>query len=111
VIHYLAGITVQEQALSCLRGLLTELDRNHPIRLRVASACHDWLADDQGAILSQQVDLCAHALPEVERLARELLEKMQATGHPFVLGSECDVLSVPGSEREIMAKVEAFMKA
>ena len=46
---------------------------------------------------------------EVERLARELLEKMQATGHPFILGSECDVLSVPGSEREIMAKVEAFM--
>ena len=48
---------------------------------------------------------------EVERLARELLEKKRATDHPFVLGSECDVLSVPGSEREIMAKVEAFMKA
>ncbi|MCX6875136.1 MAG: hypothetical protein NTW21_15200 [Verrucomicrobia bacterium] len=47
---------------------------------------------------------------EVERLARELLEKMRATGHPFILGSECDVLSVPGSEREIMAKVEAFLK-
>jgi uroporphyrinogen-III decarboxylase len=47
---------------------------------------------------------------EVERLARELLEKMRATGHPFILGSECDVLSVPGSEQAIMAKVEAFMK-
>jgi uroporphyrinogen-III decarboxylase len=47
---------------------------------------------------------------EVERLARELLEKMRATGHPFILGSECDVLSVPGSEAAIMAKVEAFMK-
>lgn len=47
---------------------------------------------------------------EVERLARQLLEKMRATGHPFVLGSECDVLSVPGSEQAIMAKVEAFMK-
>ncbi|MEI7909202.1 MAG: uroporphyrinogen decarboxylase family protein [Verrucomicrobiota bacterium] len=50
------------------------------------------------------------SVADVERLARELLDKMHATGHPFILGSECDVLSVPGSEREIMAKVEAFMK-
>ena len=49
-------------------------------------------------------------VPEVERIARELLEKMEASGHPFILGSECDVLSVPGSEREILAKVDAFMK-
>ena len=47
---------------------------------------------------------------EVERLSRNLLEKMREAGHPFILGSECDVLSVPGSEREIMSKVEAFMR-
>jgi uroporphyrinogen-III decarboxylase len=47
---------------------------------------------------------------EVERLSRNLLVKMRETGHPFILGSECDVLSVPGSEREILAKVDAFMK-
>lgn len=47
---------------------------------------------------------------EVERMASTLVEKMRATGHPFILGSECDVLSVPGSEREILSKVEAFMK-
>ncbi|MFA7345046.1 MAG: uroporphyrinogen decarboxylase family protein [Terrimicrobiaceae bacterium] len=46
---------------------------------------------------------------DVERLALELLEKMRATGHPFILGSECDVLSVPGSEKEILSKVDAFM--
>ena len=46
---------------------------------------------------------------EVERLSRELLDQMRAAGHPFILGSECDVLSVPGSEREILAKVDAFM--
>jgi len=46
---------------------------------------------------------------EVERIARELLENMQAIGHPFILGSECDVLSVPGRESEILAKVDAFM--
>ncbi len=46
----------------------------------------------------------------VESLSRELVEKMRAAGHPFILGSECDVLSVPGSEQEILAKVDAFMK-
>jgi uroporphyrinogen-III decarboxylase len=48
---------------------------------------------------------------EVERLSKNLLEKMHATGHPFILGSECDVLSVPGHEVEIIAKVDAFMKS
>jgi len=48
-------------------------------------------------------------IAEVERLAQELIEKMRAAGHPFILGTECDVLSVPGSEREILGKVEAFM--
>ena len=46
----------------------------------------------------------------VESLSRELVEKMRAAGHPFILGSECDVLSVPGSEEEILSKVDAFMK-
>jgi len=46
---------------------------------------------------------------DVETLSRELLEKMRAAAHPFILGSECDVLSVPGSEEEILAKVDAFM--
>ena len=46
---------------------------------------------------------------DVELLSRELLEKMRVAGHPFILGSECDVLSVPGSEREILSKVDAFM--
>lgn len=40
---------------------------------------------------------------------RELLTRMRATGHPFILGSECDVLSVPGCEQKIQDKVAAFM--
>ena len=47
---------------------------------------------------------------DVESLSVELLNKMRETGHPFILGSECDVLSVPGSEHEILSKVDAFMK-
>ena len=49
------------------------------------------------------------ALAQVEETARVLLEKMEATGHPFILGSECDVLSVPGAERTIREKVKAFL--
>ena len=47
---------------------------------------------------------------DVRRMAGEIAEKLSATGHPFILGSECDVLSVPGKEAEIMAKVEAFLR-
>ncbi len=47
---------------------------------------------------------------EVERLSGELLERMDACGHPFILGSECDSLHVPGSEGETLAKIDAFMK-
>ena len=47
---------------------------------------------------------------EVERMSTELLSKMQEAKHPFILGSECDVLSVPGSELEIVGKVDAFMR-
>jgi len=47
---------------------------------------------------------------EVERMANELVGKMRLANHPFILGSECDVLSVPGSEREIAGKVDAFMQ-
>jgi len=36
---------------------------------------------------------------------------MRAVDHPFILGSECDVLSVPGQERTILEKVEAFLQA
>jgi hypothetical protein len=47
---------------------------------------------------------------DVRRLAADLIQRMRATGHPFILGSECDVLSVPGAEATIKAKVEAFLK-
>ncbi|MDD5349331.1 MAG: uroporphyrinogen decarboxylase family protein [Chthoniobacteraceae bacterium] len=46
---------------------------------------------------------------DVKRLSDELTCRMQATGHPFILGSECDVLSVPGAQETIKAKVEAFL--
>lgn len=47
----------------------------------------------------------------VSAMAGELVLKMRETGHPFILGSECDVLSVSGSEDRIKAKVAAFLTA
>ncbi len=46
----------------------------------------------------------------VRELSRNLAQRMGETGHPFILGSECDVLSVPGREETILAKVEAFLE-
>ncbi|MFA5689719.1 MAG: uroporphyrinogen decarboxylase family protein [Kiritimatiellales bacterium] len=48
---------------------------------------------------------------EVKRLTLELEEKMKATGHPFILGTECDVLSVPCREKVINSKINAMMNA
>ena len=46
----------------------------------------------------------------VEQLACELIRRMKATGHPVILGSECDILNVPGYEKPIREKVEAFVR-
>lgn len=43
--------------------------------------------------------------------SRKLLAAMRATGHPFILASECDVLCVPGCEEIIMRKVLALVDA
>lgn len=48
---------------------------------------------------------------EVRRLTRELVERMRATGHPFILGSECDVLHVPEAAATIRRKVEVMLEA
>jgi hypothetical protein len=47
---------------------------------------------------------------QVERQACELLHRMGQVGHPFILGSECDVLNVPGSTEVIRGKVDAFVR-
>jgi uroporphyrinogen-III decarboxylase len=47
----------------------------------------------------------------VRAQAQHLLQEMKAAGHPFILGSECDVLSVAESRGTIQAKVEALMGA
>jgi len=50
------------------------------------------------------------SLADVRRLKNELVVKMHETKHPFILGSECDVLSVPGHEKTIHEKVGEFLR-
>lgn len=50
------------------------------------------------------------SVDQVAAMASELNEKMRVSGHPFILGSECDVLSVIGAEEIIRAKVDAFLR-
>ncbi|MEI8094286.1 MAG: uroporphyrinogen decarboxylase family protein [Spirochaetales bacterium] len=47
-------------------------------------------------------------LSGIPDLVCEIESKLKASGHPFIIGSECDVLSMPGYEKTIMAKVMAF---
>ena len=47
----------------------------------------------------------------VKSMTRELISKMKEVGHPFIMGSECDVLCVHGKEDIIESKVKAMMEA
>jgi uroporphyrinogen-III decarboxylase len=53
----------------------------------------------------------AMPLDRVISMTRELIGRMKATGHPHILGSECDVLHVPEAAQTIRRKVEAMMEA
>ena len=48
-------------------------------------------------------------LERVREMTRDLLARMRAAGRPFILGSECDVLHVPGAAATIRRKVEAML--
>ena len=47
-------------------------------------------------------------LDGVAAMVVEIEEKLRASGHPFIIGSECDVLSMPGYEGKILEKVKAM---
>jgi hypothetical protein len=48
-------------------------------------------------------------LERVREMTRELVTRMRETGHPFILGSECDVLHVPDAGETIRRKVDAML--
>jgi len=46
---------------------------------------------------------------QVIEMSKDLVGKMKLAGHPFILGSECDILSVPEAAKTIREKVDAFV--
>jgi uroporphyrinogen-III decarboxylase len=47
---------------------------------------------------------------KVASLTQELIARMRETGHPHILGSECDVLYVPEAAAAIRRKVDVMLK-
>ncbi len=47
-------------------------------------------------------------LDSIPRMVREIEDRLGPTAHPFIVGSECDILAMPGYEETIKRKVEAF---
>lgn len=95
-------------------------ERIHPEVLSLGSSRKLW---EDAALVPEDVVLFGN-LPtksyysdsempvgKVTALAEELAGRMRATGHPFILASECDVLHVPESAETIRRKVDAVFRA
>ncbi|MGD8452619.1 MAG: hypothetical protein PVJ57_12440 [Phycisphaerae bacterium] len=84
-----------------------------PVILSLGSSRRLW---EDAVLVPQDVVLFGN-LPsrkffsDDEITAAELTARMQAAGHPFILGSECDILSVRGAHDVILRKVEAMLDA
>jgi hypothetical protein len=107
-------------------GELTDLmveafaQRLHPIMLSLGSSRRLW---EDARLTPKDVVLYGNlptksfysdsAMPttEVIRCTEELTGRMKVTGHPYILGSECDVLFVPEAQEPIRTKVGAMMAA
>jgi hypothetical protein len=103
--------------------LLTDMVRQFAIELRPAmislgSSRKLW---EDAAVVPPDIVLFGNlptktfysdaAMPDalVENLTQELMARMAETGHPYILGSECDVLYVPDVAVQIRRKVELML--
>jgi hypothetical protein len=92
--------------------------RVHPAVLSLGSSRRLW---EDAAVVPPDVVLFGNLptkhfysdetlpLDAVRARTRELVVKMRATGHPFILGSECDVLHVEEAAATIRRKVLAML--
>lgn len=90
----------------------------HPVILSLGSSRRLW---EDAAVVPDDVVLYGNlptrlfysdtAMPEAEvrRQTGELLQQMADCGHPHILGSECDVLHVPGASDTIHRKVNLML--
>lgn len=94
--------------------------RVHPVMLSLGSSRKLW---EDAARVPQDVVLFGNLptknfysddvlpLERVGQLTQELLVRMKASGHPYILGSECDVLYVPEASERIRSKVDLMLRA
>ncbi|HSD65624.1 MAG TPA: uroporphyrinogen decarboxylase family protein [Vicinamibacteria bacterium] len=92
--------------------------RVHPAVLSLGSSRRLW---EDAAVVPRDVVLFGNLptkhfhsdetlpLEAVRAKTRELVLKMRETAHPFILGSECDVLHVEEAAATIRRKVEAML--
>ncbi len=92
--------------------------RLHPVVLSLGSSRRLW--EDAASVpadvvlfgnLPTKLFYSDTAMPmeRVRQMTEELAGHMAQTGHPFILGSECDVLHVPEAAETIRRKVDAMM--
>jgi hypothetical protein len=90
----------------------------HPVMLSLGSSRKLW--EDAERVprdvilygnLPTKTFYCDSTMPDdaVCERTSELLQRMQECGHPFILGSECDVLDVPGHGEAIRRKVKLML--
>lgn len=93
-------------------------NRLHPVILSLGSSRRLW---EDARLVPKDVVLygnlpsksfysdSAMPLAEVVKRTEELVDRMDACGHPHIIGSECDVLFVSGAQDSIRKKVDAMM--
>lgn len=99
-------------------NMVKSFNRLNPVMLSLGCSRTLW---KDAALISKDIVLYGNlpskkfysdeavSVADVERMTRELIVNMRKAGHPFVMGTECDVLSVPGHEESIKRKVDAMM--
>jgi uroporphyrinogen-III decarboxylase len=92
--------------------------RLHPVILSLGASRKLWI---DAAVVPRDVVLFGNLptktfysdsvmpVAQVESLTIDLVARMRDTGHPFILGSECDVLHVPDAADTIRQKVVAML--
>lgn len=115
-----AGVDLIFHDCGELTGFMVEqfATRLHPVILSLGSSRKLW---EDAALVPEDVVLFGNLptknfysddvvpLERVAAMTEELLARMAATGHPFILGSECDVLHVPEYAGTIGRKVALAM--
>ncbi len=92
----------------------------HPVMISLGSSRKLW---EDAEIVAKDIVLFGNlpskrfysddliTVDQVRELGSEIKRKMKEVGHPYILSSECDVLSVPGCEKTIMEKVMAIQES